>query len=400
MAATAALVLGAFLPLPAQAPPGPAAQVDVDTGRLQRDLDALLQQRSAALLRHDEAGFLRSVDPAAPEEFRQRQAALFRNLAEVPLSTWDYDVEQIPGGEPTHPRVSLNYRIAGVDAVPARRPVDYGFAWREGRWFLTDDTTARRAPWDFGPCRVVRTAHGVIIGHDGTRELSGRLAREVDSAVDAVTRVWGPWRREVGVLLPQSQDELSALVGAEFAVDGIAAVTVADKVDVGAKRVEGPRVVINTDTADRLSDTSLRVVLRHEIAHVAARADTAESAPMWLLEGFADYVGYRESGLRPERIAPDLGEQIRAGRLPDGPPGDSEFHRSGRRLDVAYQESWSLVDHLVRRIGEPRMVQLYRRIAGTGGADVVDPALREIAGIGLGDLVREWRAELQQRYAR
>lgn len=398
MAATAALVLGAFLPLPAQAPPGQVAQVGAQAPEVHRELDAVLQRRSDALLRHDEAGFLSSIDPAAPAEFRDRQLALFRNIAEVPLRSWDYDVQQASSGDPARPEIQLSYAIDGVDAVPTRRPVDYGFARRDGRWYLADDPATWHGPWDYGPCRVVRTAHGVIIGHDGTGELSARLAAEVDAAVEEVTRVWGPWRRQVGVLLPQSQEELSSLVGAEFAVDGIAAVTVADEVDVSTKRVEGPRIVVNTDTAARLSDLSLRVVLQHEIAHVAARADTAEGAPMWLMEGFADYVGYRNSGLPPERVAPDLRAQVSTGELPAGPPGESDFHQAGRRLDLAYQESWSLVDHLVRRIGEPRMVALYRRIAGAGSAAAVDPALREIAGTDRASLLRDWRGELLRRF--
>ena len=160
-------------------------------------------------------------------------------------------------------------------------------------------------------------------------------------------------------------------MGAEFAVDGIAAVAVADKVDTASRRVEGPRVVLNTETADRLSDTSLRVVLRHEMAHVAARADTADGAPMWLLEGFADYVGYRASGLSPERIAPDLARGVRTGEPPAGPPPDTDFHASGRDLDLAYQQSWSLVAHLAKLVGEPKVVQLYKRIAGSGSPSEV-----------------------------
>ncbi|WP_338595274.1 hypothetical protein [Saccharopolyspora sp. SCSIO 74807] len=399
LAAAAALAVGALLPLPAQAPPAPSIAARAETTHWRQAQETVLRQRSQAVLRRDEAAFMASVDPAASGEFRRRQRELFGDLAELPLASWDYQVEQLPGGDPARPRVELSYALAGVDAVPTRRPMNFTFTARGGRWFISADARPPHEPWDFGRSRVLRTEHGVIVGHDGTDGLAERLTGELDGAVASVTDVWGPdWSRQVGVLLPRSREELRALVGAEFAVDGIAAVAVADKVDVSSGRVEGPRVVLNTETASRLSDTSLRVVLRHEIAHVAARADTAEGAPMWLLEGFADYIGYRDSGLPPERIAPDLRAQARTGALPAAPPGEADFHQAGRRLDLAYQQSWSLIEHLVRRVGEPKVVELYRRIARAGTPDAVDPALRELAGISTDELLRGWHEELTNRF--
>ncbi|MBB5068158.1 hypothetical protein BJ969_001246 [Saccharopolyspora gloriosae] len=406
VAAAAALAVGAFVPFPAQTPTAPVSGLqNASVATLEHEWESVLRERARAILTRDEAAFAASLDPAAPPDFQRRQRELFHNLAEVPLAEWDYDVRPASGASASsaNPDVVLRYALAGVDAVPTERPAGFTFTRRDGRWLLSDDERARgqawRGPWDFGPCRVRATPHGMIIGHDGSEELADRLAGELDSAVAAVTDVWGPdWRRQVGVLLPRSQEELRELVGAEFAVDGIAAVAVADEVNIADRRVEGPRVVFNTATADRLSDTSLRVVLRHEMTHVAARADTADGAPMWLLEGFADYVGYRDSGLPPERIAPDLARQVRSGAAPDGPPGDRDFHTSGAGLDAAYQQSWSLVEHLVRRVGEPKTVELYRRIASVGAPSEVDPALRELAGLSAAELVESWRAELHDRF--
>ncbi len=398
--------MGAFVPFPAQAPPTPVSGLqNASVATVEQEWEAVLRDRARAVLTRNETAFTASLDPAAPADFQRRQRELFHNLAEVPLAEWDYEVRA--GSDASvrsaNPDVVLRYALAGVDAVPTERPMGFAFTRRDGRWFVSDDARARgqewRGPWDFGPCRVRITPHGVIIGHDGTEELADRLAGELDSAVAAVTDVWGPdWRRQVGVLLPRSQEELRELVGAEFAVDGIAAVAVADEVNIASRHVEGPRVVFNTATADRLSDTSLRVVLRHEMTHVAARADTADGAPMWLLEGFADYVGYRGSGLSPERIAPDLARQVRTGELPEGPPDDQDFHTSGHGLDAAYQRSWSLVEHLVRRVGEPKTVELYRRIASAGTPSEVDSALRELAGLSTAELVESWRTELHDRF--
>src|SRR5205823_4801341 len=173
-----------------------------------------------------------------------------------------------------------------VDAVPTNRPMGYLFAKRGDSWYLAGDESLRprgraTGPWDFAACRVTTTAAGTVIGHDSNRALADRVAHVLDQAVGRVTDVWGPgWSQRVGVLIPESPAELRSLVGPQFAVDGIAAVAVADRVDPAARRVEGPRVVLNPRTADRLSEVALRVVLQHEVTHVAARADTVDGAPM------------------------------------------------------------------------------------------------------------------------
>ncbi|MGP4017233.1 basic secretory protein-like protein [Saccharopolyspora sp. 5N708] len=365
----------------------------------------LLEQRAAAVRAGDEAAFVATVDPKAPHDFQQRQHELFRNLATIPVTEWSYELDATTGSRPPMPEadetwappVELRYALAGVDSVPTQRPLGYVFARRGGSWYLTDDETAERTtwrgPWNFGPCQVERTANGLIIGHQ--RESVERVSRQLDAAVADVTEVWGPgWSQQVGVLLPESQEELRSLVGPQFAVDGIAAVAVADRVNTATRRVEGPRVVLNPKTANQLSDIALRVVLRHEITHIAARADTVDGAPMWMLEGFADYVGYRNSGVAPKDIAPDLVRHVREAGPPAKLPEDGEFHQAGRRLDLAYQQSWSVIHYLAERLGEPRVVELYRRVAATNDQTAADRAVREVTGQTTQQLIAAWGTQL------
>ena len=46
----------------------------------------------------------------------------------------------------------------------------------------------------------------------------------------------------------------------------------------------------------------------------------------------------------------------------------------------------------------PKVVQLYKRIAGSGSPSEVDPALHEIAGLSTSDLLRSWRSELRRMF--
>lgn len=356
-----------------------------------------------------------SVDPQASPRFYREQRELFRNLAEVPLSDWSYQVDRDAVAAPARagadetwaPRVELSYAIDGVDVVPTSRELHYTFVRHGESWYIADErgdgdkqSNGWGAPWYYGVCRVARTDSSVIIGHDSNQELIDRVARMTDDAVETVTEVWGTeWPQQVGIVLPESQQELQDTVGPAFAVDGIAAVAVADKVDTEARRVEGPRVVLNPKTADNLTDSALRVVIQHEITHVAARADTVDGAPMWMLEGFADYVGYRGSTHAPKRIAPELVSEIERSGLPDSLPADHDFHLGGRSLDLAYQQAWSAVDFLARRYGEQRIVELYHRVAGSRTDAEADAALRAVTGMNTSQFTAEWREDLSKVFS-
>lgn len=422
-AATAAAALAALavISLPEQRSAEPAQQAVRPPWSAQvadpreAAVRAVLDERARAVRERDEAAFLSSVDPAAPPEFREGQRRLYRNLAMLPFAEWEYgvdggsvvDVPDVPGADMTwSPRVSLRYALRGVDPVPTTRGLGWVFVRRGADWFLAADEVpgepARRSwrgPWDFAELHPVGTRSGLVIGHRENRAQAERVAEHLDEAVAEVNQVWGrQWPQQVGVLLPESTRELSELVGPEFSGDGIAAVAIADRVDHERDRVEGQRVVLNPRTAQRLSDSSLRSVLVHEVTHIAARQDTVDGSPMWLLEGFADYVGYRNNPGSDARLAPDLARSVRVSGPPGELPTERDFHRSGRGLDLAYQQSWSFVQHLAERFGQERVVQLYRRIAGTGDTDEVDSALREVLGTDRERLLADWNRSLQREF--
>ena len=394
-------------------PAPPSTPSDVAPSRGQAVFD-LLQRRATAVRDRDEAAFMATVDPQAGPAFISAQRALFANLGGVPLTEWSYHVDGAVTAKPPSkapddaprwaPRTTLRYGLQGVDTMATTRPLGYLYVQRDGRWYIASDSELGddaeptwRGPWDFGPCAAVGAAGGLVLGHAGDEELLGSLAEELDGAVAAVTQVWGTdWSQRVAVLLPASLDEMRALIGPEFAVDGIAAAAVADKVDVANHSAVGQRVVLNPDQAGKLSPSARRIVLRHEITHVAARASTVDGAPMWLLEGFADYVGYSGSGLSAREAAPDLVRALRDSGLPDRLPTDPDFYGTNDNLDLAYQLAWSAALHVADLVGEQGLVQLYRRIAGD--PSTVDAAMSQILGLDLNGFVASWRDSLPGRY--
>jgi hypothetical protein len=105
-------------------------------------------------------------------------------------------------------------------------------------------------------------------------------------------------------------------------------------------------------------------VLTHELTHVATRA-AASDLPAWLIEGFADYVGYRDSAIPVRRAAAELAAEVRAGRLPAALPARADFDDDRRRV-LAYEEAWLACRFIAARFGEERLVRLYRREVALG----------------------------------
>lgn len=398
-------------PLGGLEPAGPT-----DGGERAEAVTSLLARRAEAIVRRDETAFLAGLDPLADPDFLASQRALFANLAGVPFDHWSYvlnpddsldltALDDEPGLELWAPAVDLRYALGGVDLTPTTRTMGYLFVHRAGTWYLRSDTALTdlgrrswRGPWDFGPCEVTKTARGLVLAHPGSRPMVDRLVRELDPSVEAVSQVWGTdWSQRVALFLPDGPAEMRALVGPDFPVESVVAVAIADRVDTGRRTATGQRVILSPMGARALSVASLRVVLRHEITHVAARSVTVDGSPMWLLEGFSDYVGYRDTDVALAQGAPALADQVRKSGPPTSLPEDRAFRGKDRELDLAYQQAWSIARFVAERFGEPRLVTLYRELGGAGplSASETDDVLRRAIGMDRAILLREWQAYLR-----
>jgi hypothetical protein len=422
VAAIAVTLLGGVILLVGQPATGPVATAPVKDGPAGQGaplaqtsdtaVTALLRGRAAAILRRDRDAFLAEIDPRATPQFRDAQAAMFDNLADVPLSVWSYDLDPtdvvrvpksvFPAEELWAPEVQLDYGLTGVDRDPTSKPMGYLFSRHGTQWFLASDTlTSRntwRGPWDFGPVAATRTTSGVVLAHPDNAELAKRIGAELDSDVKAVSAVWDqPWSREVAVLVPSSTDELKALVGPEFAVDAIAAVAVADRVDNGNHTAVGQRVVLNPDNADKMPATSLKVVLRHEMTHIAARGYTVDGTAMWMLEGFANYVGYRDSGIPMDVAAADVAELERDGTPPTDLPANGDFAAGGDKINLAYDEAWTLNSFIADTFGQHALVTLYLRVAGGSPTADIGQQLHDVLGLDKAGLIAGWQDYLRRK---
>jgi hypothetical protein len=399
--------------------------VDSDTQAVQRAVTTLLSQRATAVRRRDVRGFLATVDPLAPKAFRDAQRVAATALRAVPLASWTYrvDADHVHtlktaralryGGAPTwSPDVLLSYQVAGFDAQPTVDELYPTFVERSGRWYLgaDDDFTAeglttQKGPWDFGPLLVTRSKSSIVFGHAGSSALARLVAGEVDRAVPRVDAVWRrPWQHKAIVILPATQAELEALIG-ETDLDQIAAVATAEAAqrdDGTAEPPVGDRILVNPPNFRKLGPLGRRVVLTHELTHVATRTATSGGVPSWLVEGFADYVGYLGAGVPVRVAASELADDLDSGAKLTDLPSDDDFDATNPDLAQAYEGAWLANRLIAERIGSAGLAAVYAAVgrdAGQGANPdkVVSATLQRQLRLSLGEFTAAWRSYVRRQ---
>ncbi|MQY02496.1 hypothetical protein [Actinomadura macrotermitis] len=369
---------------------GPGAAADAAGRPGQAAVSAVLAGRAAAVRARDRTAFLATV-ASAPADVQRAQGQLFDNLARLPLEGWQEHYEGVePGGVPgaANVRVSLRYRLKGFDRGPVVRTRHLLFTPRAGGGWALTGAGSGDVPeiWDGGPLQVVRGRSSLVVGDaPGLPE----IARRLDAAVPVVSGTVGKgWARQAVAFAPADPAVAQRLAGDGQDLGQIAALaTVAPGPDSGHG---GDRIVISPGTFSRLNALGRTVVLTHELTHVATGGARDARTPLWLIEGLADYVGYRTASVGVRAAAGELRREILAGRTPAALPGRAAFEPSGGRLAQSYQEAWLACRMIVERYGEAALVRLYR-----AAGRVPEPAaLREVLGLTPERLTAQWREYL------
>ena len=407
--ATRAAPRGSTVAVTAGPTSGPALRStpDADEQRAMA-MTELLQTRAAAILAGDEAAWLSTVDPES--SFHDQQARVFANLRDVPLDHVSFELAGVaPALTPARQselgdsawvaRVVADYRIKDFDRTPTQSE-QYLTAVRRGdRWYLAADTDGQTAvqPWDLGRVHVVRGARVLALGTADTATLRGYAAAG-DRAVARVSRVWGTgWPQRAVLLVPRTEGEMSRLLARTDGIDQIAAVTTGELGDDGSAGSD--RVVINPSAFARLGDVGQRVVLTHEMTHVAVRSSTSAPVPIWLSEGFADYVGYQGVGLARRTVAADLLALQRQGEGFTHLPTPADFDPAATTIAPSYSAAWLACSLLADRYGRAKLVRLYRTAATDASSDpdtALVTAFQGVLGTTQGDFTKSWLRYLKQ----
>lgn len=356
------------------------------------EVQHLLDRRAEALVDHDAAAYRDTGGAAAYERLRA-----------VPLADWSYELTGLRrDGDTATADAELRYRLTGYDAAPVSAGRTLSLArGADGDWRVVSDRPAEKAAqqlWDQGRVDVVRGRHSIVLGVGRSRESLRDFAGLADHAVPAVSDAWGgQWSRRVVVLVPESLDGMAGLLGSPAsAYRGIAAVTTGEV--GGSGRAPADRVIVNPDAYGVLGPVGKQVVLTHETTHVATRAHTGEATPLWLSEGFADWIGYRGTGRTPAEAAPELAQAVTEGRLPGALPADGDFGFDGdsAALARAYEGGWLACRMIAEQWGEDRLGAFYRAVGEhRQRAGAVEDALERVLGTSLEDFTGRWREYLR-----
>jgi hypothetical protein len=323
------------------------------------------------------------------------------------------------------------YRVAGGYRVPAARRAVLGpDAWladvrltyqltaggpeverqqfltivrRAGAWLIAADTDGAtgRDLWDLGPIVHAVSARCLVIGARARRAQVEQFAAECGRSARTVDRAWGrTWHRVTVLTVPDTLTQLAVLLGRFSRPTGTATAGLEKTAAVTVGPTAGPAdtVLINGAAFDELSPVGRRVVLTHELVHVATRATGSRSAPTWLAEGYADYVAYAGTGLLPRQVAGEALDAVHAGEMPSALPEPDDFNAASDHAAVAYGLAWVAATLVADKAGDAqRMRAFYQQAAAPGaGPEQLDTALTMVGLGGTASFVKIWQARLGQ----
>ncbi|MFF1446961.1 hypothetical protein ACFVYF_02145 [Streptomyces sp. NPDC058274] len=373
---------------------GPAHDTAADA------VQQVLDRRAAAVLAGDAAAY--RATEAAGDGQRTAQDAGFGNLRAVPLASWTYRLTGFDrSGDRATAEADLSYRIKGYDSAPLVAARTLHLTRSGGHWYVASDLPAKKAPeqlWEQGAVRAVRGEHSLVLGVGQSDETLRGYARLADRAAPAVSQAWGTdWAGHVVVLVPKSLEGMAELLGAPASgYRGIAAVTTGE---AGASaRAPADRIIVNPEAYGVLGDLGRQVVLTHETTHVATRAHTTPATPLWLSEGYADWIGYLGTGRTAAQAAPELESAVVEGHLPADLPADADFGFSGDAAELAraYEGGWLACRLIADHWGEVRLNDFYRAVGDHGRRPgAVEGALKDVLHTTPEKFTQDWREYLR-----
>ena len=288
-------------------------------------------------------------------------------LAQIPSpgageSTLTYTRETPFGSVFPNTRVELGFRLTFDDGRVVDGPTttiryeDTRFAWRtlEGslvrvHWAEGDDAFGRRA---------------LAVAEQGIEEATALLGVEETQPIDFF--IYGDRAAFGDVLGPAVQENVGGVALAEI------------------------RTLFAHIEPSQVNDAWVGVVIPHELAHLVfdtATRNPYHPPPHWLNEGLADYLaqGYN-AGARGA-----VENAARSGAIMPLRALVGQFPTQNDRFSLAYDESVSAIDFLIRTYGQDALVTLIRSYAD-GVSD--DLAFEAALGVNMGGFDAAWLADL------
>ncbi|MBA2558588.1 MAG: hypothetical protein H0V07_01640 [Propionibacteriales bacterium] len=367
---------------PTTASAGPATSAGTSTpsaprgaGRVARTIQMLRSQQTALdqkAYRGYEATWAAEVRTA-----RRRGRAIAANLRSMRVAQTSFHVVRsslratnapgrsadpdLPAGQGSWTlEVDVGWRFDDVVGQDMVSRLAYTMLAVDGMAKVTEITASRgaRQPiWLVSGLHTSRGRGGVLVIAP-TAERAAGLARWMQVARRDVQGVLHDWPGHLITYSPATRSQFDSIVGAaKREYDDIAAVTVT--VD-GSAEGHGPvAIVVNPRIWPFLRPVGRHVVLTHEATHVAT-GGTTSNLPLWLTEGFADYVAVTAARVPVNVAAAAALRVVRRQGPPRRLPANREFAATKPDLESTYELSSLVMLTIVRNVGRCRLVDFYR----------------------------------------
>ena len=227
---------------------------------------------------------------------------------------------------------------------------------------------------------AVRSGEFVTVRWTAGGSAFGRRALQIaDDAVRDVTHLLGVTESEpIDFYIYASNDDFYDVIGPGA------------RENVGGEAHPDIRTLFAQISAAQIDHPWVGTVIPHELTHLVF--DTAVANPYhypsrWLNEGIAVYLseGYTPGDQRAVESAVSSGALMPLTAL------EGQFPTAGAKFGLAYAESASAVEFLVREYGQPALVALVRSYAG-GVTD--DEAFEAALGVDVAGFEAAWLADL------
>jgi hypothetical protein len=309
------------------------------------------------------------------------------------------------------PVTEEHYRIAGFDPAPAAEDLFYTFVKHNGEWLIAEDTDlddltffSARHLWDSGPLHTDRSEHFLEFAHpcnaqatQGCASVSTDFLDLAEAGLTTLEHYWDvPWKRKVVVLVPGSVDELERMIQSTFDLDNFVAFAYSTvDLDHGIDYT-GNRIIPNPEAFQGRAGGSVQEILTHELLHVATRGVAGPFIPIFVDEGYADYVGHDGDPGALAFFNADVANGLFDGLLPE----DYQFTvGSGTDIYRSYQNAQSGVRYFIQRFGLDTFNRFY---VALGSIEIapgtaryhLDRVLRRTTGLGFEEFQEAWASSI------
>lgn len=276
--------------------------------------------------------------------------------------TLRYVYETPDGSTFPNTRLTLGFRVTTADGRVIDSPT---------QTVLYEDD---RFDWKTLTGAVVR-----VHWHDGSQAFGQRVLDIGERAVERATALLGVTEAEpIDFFIYADRDAFFSVIGA-----GV-------QENVGGVALSEIRTLFANIAPSTVADPWVGIVVPHELTHIVfatATANPYHEPVHWLNEGLADYLaaGYDSSARANVEGAASRGELMPLSAI------IGQFPTTPDRFSLAYDESVSAIDFLVRTYGQDALVTLIRTYT-RGVSD--DEAFMAALGVDTAGFEARWLADL------